>query len=71
MGLVEKARWAVGGLFALTGILWITYSVIGTVNYVFLSFGIIWLFGSVCWPLGILTQRRRQRAAASKGQERG
>jgi hypothetical protein len=67
VGLVETARWAAGALFALVGILWIISSVLGTVNYLFLGFGIVWLLGSVCWPLGILTHRRRQRAAEEKG----
>jgi drug/metabolite transporter (DMT)-like permease len=70
VGRVNTARWAVGALFALVGILWIVTNVIGTVNYAFLTIGIVWLLGSVGWPLGILTQRRCEQVAAIKDQER-
>jgi hypothetical protein len=64
--LVETARWVVGAIYALVGILWIITGVVGTVNYVYLGTGIVWLLGGACWPLGILRHRRRQRPGAIK-----
>jgi Flp pilus assembly protein TadB len=67
---VGTARWVVGVLYALVGILWIIRAVIGTLNYLYLGFGIVWLLGSVCWPLGI-HRHRRQRSAAIKDRPTG
>jgi len=61
----------VGAVYALAGILWIVTSVVGTVNYVYLGFGIVWLLGGACWPLGTLRHRRRQRSAAINDQGTG
>ncbi len=61
MRLMEAARWVVGALYALLGILWIVAGVAGTANYVYLGIGIVWLLGGACWPLGILRHRRRQQ----------
>jgi hypothetical protein len=71
MGLVETARWVVGAIYALAGILWIISSVVGTVNYVYLVIGIVWLLSSALWPLGILTHRHRQQSAAIKDRRTG
>ena len=66
MGLMEAARWAVGGVYALTGIVAIIAGVTGTANHLYLGMGIFWLLGAACWPLGILRHRRRQRRGAIK-----
>ena len=56
---METARWVVGAIYALVGILWIIAGVAGAANYMYLGIGIVWLLGGACWPLGILRHRRR------------
>ena len=50
---METAKWVVGAVYALVGILWIISGVAGTANYVYLGIGLVWLLGGACWPLGI------------------
>jgi hypothetical protein len=69
--VMEKARWAIGVFYALLGILGLIGGVLGTGNRLDLGIGVLWLLGGILWPVGIITQRRRQRAAAIKAEERG
>jgi hypothetical protein len=67
---MEKARWALGVSYAMLGILWIVAGLLGTGNRVYLGLGVLWLIAGILWPVGIVTHRRRQRAAAIKAEER-
>jgi hypothetical protein len=52
--------------YVLVGIGWIVMGAVGTTNWVHVGIGVVWMAGGVCWWLGLLARRRRQRSAVSQ-----
>jgi hypothetical protein len=63
--VLGTARWSLAALYTLLGVGWVVMGAIGSMNWVLVGIGIVWMFGGACWALGQL-RRRRQRSAASQ-----
>jgi uncharacterized membrane protein HdeD (DUF308 family) len=57
----EQVQWrrGLGVAYMLLGVLWLVSSAIGTIDYVHLALGLLWILSGVGWLWGIRVWRRR------------